>query len=171
MSLYLCSLLMIQTLYTHRISWLPLSLGGVWRGPLPVPGLGRRRGRAHVEAGVAAVARRLLGAAVAVPSTGVWGWLLVSGRIGTNGFNPTMCWILNFTPICSPGKWDDTLRILIDRVERDEYRLPITYAVRERFSLFWICRDDMEKLLFLLFESGFDDATIHWSVWRCHEMI
>ena len=67
MSLYLCSLLMIQTLYTHRISWLPLSLGGVWRGPVPVPGLGRRRGRAHVEAGVAAVARRLLGAAVAVP--------------------------------------------------------------------------------------------------------
>ena len=70
MSLYLCSLLMIQTLYTHRISWLPLSLGGVWRGPVPVPGLGRGRGRAHVEARVAAVARRLLGAAVAVPSTG-----------------------------------------------------------------------------------------------------
>ena len=122
MSLYLCSLLMIQTLYTHRISWLPLSLGGVWRGPLPVPGLGRRRGRAHVEARVAAVARRLLGAAVAVPSTGVWGWLLVSGRIGTNGFNPTMCWILNFTPICSPGKWDDTLRILIDE-DRNSFRL------------------------------------------------
>merc|ERR1719189_761935 len=70
MSLYLCSLLRIQTLYTytHRISWLPLSLGGVWRGPVPVPGLGRRRGRAHVQARVAAVARRLLGAAVAVPA-------------------------------------------------------------------------------------------------------
>ena len=44
------------------------------------------------------------------------------------------------------------------RVERDDYRRPKTYAVREKFSLFLICWVDTEKLLFLLFESGFDDA-------------
>ena len=44
------------------------------------------------------------------------------------------------------------------RVERDEYRRPKTYAVREKFSLFLICWVDTAKLLFLLFESGFDDA-------------
>ena len=47
---------------------------------------------------------------------------------------------------------------LITRVERDEYRRPETYAVREQFSLFLICWVEREKLLFLLFESGFDDA-------------
>ena len=44
------------------------------------------------------------------------------------------------------------------RVERDEYRGPETYAVREQFSLFLICWVEREKLLFLLFQSGFDDA-------------
>ena len=44
------------------------------------------------------------------------------------------------------------------RVERDEYRRPDTYAVREQFSLFLICWVEREKLLFLLFKSGFDDA-------------
>ena len=43
------------------------------------------------------------------------------------------------------------------RVERDDYRLPKTYAVRERFSLCSICWDDTEKLFLLSFESGFDD--------------
>ena len=46
----------------------------------------------------------------------------------------------------------------LTRVERDEYRRPKTYAVREQFSLFLICWVEREKLLFLLFESGFDDA-------------
>ena len=41
----------------------------------------------------------------------------------------------------------------VTRVERDEYRLPKTYAVREKFSLVLICRDDTEKILFFLFES------------------
>ena len=45
----------------------------------------------------------------------------------------------------------------ISRVERDDYRLPKTYAVREEFSLSLICRDDTEKLFIFLFESGFDD--------------
>ena len=44
------------------------------------------------------------------------------------------------------------------RVERDEYRRPKTYAVREQISLFLICWVEREKLLFLLFQSGFDDA-------------
>ena len=44
------------------------------------------------------------------------------------------------------------------RVERDDYRRPKTYAVREEFSLFLICWVEREKLLFLLFKSGFDDA-------------
>ena len=44
------------------------------------------------------------------------------------------------------------------RVERDEYRRPKTYAVQEKFSLFSICWVEREKLLFLFFESGFDDA-------------
>ena len=43
------------------------------------------------------------------------------------------------------------------RVERDDYRLPKTYAVREKFSLLLICWDDTEKLFLLSFESGFDD--------------
>ena len=42
-------------------------------------------------------------------------------------------------------------------MERDDYRLPKTYAVREEFSLSLICRDDTEKLFIFLFESGFDD--------------
>ena len=46
----------------------------------------------------------------------------------------------------------------MNRVERDEYRRPETYAVREQFSLFLICWVEREKLLFLLFQSGFDDA-------------
>ena len=46
----------------------------------------------------------------------------------------------------------------LNRVERDEYRRPETYAVREEFSLFLICWVEREKLLFLLFQSGFDDA-------------
>ena len=46
----------------------------------------------------------------------------------------------------------------ITRVERDEYRRPKTYAVRVQFSLFLICWVEREKLLFLLFKSGFDDA-------------
>ena len=45
-----------------------------------------------------------------------------------------------------------------NRVERDEYRRPKTYAVRVQFSLFLICWVEREKLLFLLFKSGFDDA-------------
>ena len=44
------------------------------------------------------------------------------------------------------------------RVERDDNRRPKTYAVREKFSLFFICWVERENLLFLLFESGFDDA-------------
>ena len=48
--------------------------------------------------------------------------------------------------------------ISIGRVERDEYRRPKTYAVRVQFSLFLICWVEREKLLFLLFKSGFDDA-------------
>ena len=44
------------------------------------------------------------------------------------------------------------------RVERDESRRPKTYAVRVQFSLFLICWVEREKLLFLLFKSGFDDA-------------
>ena len=47
---------------------------------------------------------------------------------------------------------------LISRVERDEYRRPKTYAVRAKFSLFLICWVEREKLLFLFFESRFDDA-------------
>ena len=47
---------------------------------------------------------------------------------------------------------------LMIRVERDEYRRPKTYAVQEKFSLFLICWVEREKLLFLLLESGFDDA-------------
>ena len=43
-------------------------------------------------------------------------------------------------------------------MERDDYRRPKTYAVLEKFSLFSVCWVAMEKLLFLLFESGFDDA-------------
>ena len=43
-------------------------------------------------------------------------------------------------------------------VERDEYRLPKTYTVGEKFSLFLIYWDDTKKLLLLLFESGFDDT-------------
>ena len=42
-------------------------------------------------------------------------------------------------------------------VERDEYRLPKTNTVGEKFSLFLIYWDDTKKLL-LLFESGFDDT-------------
>ena len=44
------------------------------------------------------------------------------------------------------------------RVERDDKRRPKTYAVREQFSLFLFYWVDAEKLFFLLFESGFDDA-------------
>ena len=51
-----------------------------------------------------------------------------------------------------------TIHITINRVERDEYRRPKTYAVRVQFSLFLICWVEREKLLFLLFKSGFDDA-------------
>ena len=47
---------------------------------------------------------------------------------------------------------------LLSRVERDEYRRPKTYAVREKFSLFLICWVEREKLLFILLKSGFDDA-------------
>ena len=47
--------------------------------------------------------------------------------------------------------------MLLTRVERDDYRLPKTYAVREKFSLFLIYWDNTEKILLLLFESGFDD--------------
>ena len=43
-------------------------------------------------------------------------------------------------------------------VERDEYRLPKTNTVGEKFSLFLIYWDDTKKLLLLLFESGFDDT-------------
>ena len=43
-------------------------------------------------------------------------------------------------------------------MERDDYRRPKTYAVREKFSLFLICWVERENFLFLLFESGFDDA-------------
>ena len=46
----------------------------------------------------------------------------------------------------------------LTRVERDDNRRPKTYAVREKFSLFLICWVEQEKLLFLFFESGFDDA-------------
>ena len=49
------------------------------------------------------------------------------------------------------------LSYIIIRVERDDYRLPKTYAVREKFSLFLIYWDDTEKLLLFLFESRFDD--------------
>ena len=48
--------------------------------------------------------------------------------------------------------------LVMTRVERAEYRRPKTYAVREEFSLILICWVEREKLLFLLFESGFDDA-------------
>ena len=51
-----------------------------------------------------------------------------------------------------------TADTLSSRVERDEYRRPETYAVREEFSLFLFCWVEREKLLFLLFQSGFDDA-------------
>ena len=44
------------------------------------------------------------------------------------------------------------------RVERDDKRRPKTYAVREQFSLFLVCWVETENFLFLLFESGFDDA-------------
>ena len=44
------------------------------------------------------------------------------------------------------------------RVERDDYRRPKTYAVREEFSLFLVCWVETENFLFLLLESGFDDA-------------
>ena len=47
---------------------------------------------------------------------------------------------------------------VVSRVERDDYRRPKTYAVREEFSLFLICWVERENFLFLLFESGFDDA-------------
>ena len=46
---------------------------------------------------------------------------------------------------------------LVIRLEHDDNRLPKTYAVREKFSLFLIYWDDTEKLLLFLFESGFDD--------------
>ena len=46
----------------------------------------------------------------------------------------------------------------MNRVERDDYRRPKTYAVREEFSLFLICWVERENFLFLLLESGFDDA-------------
>ena len=47
---------------------------------------------------------------------------------------------------------------LMNRVERDDKRRPKTYAVREQFSLFLVCWVETENFLFLLFESGFDDA-------------
>ena len=50
------------------------------------------------------------------------------------------------------------MKSIFGRVERDEYRRPETYAVREQFSLFLICWVEREKILFLFFESGFDDA-------------
>ena len=46
----------------------------------------------------------------------------------------------------------------VGRVERDDNRRPKTYAVRVKFSLFLVCWVETEKFLFLLFESGFDDA-------------
>ena len=54
-----------------------------------------------------------------------------------------------------PSKY---LQCIINRVERDDKRRPKTYAVREQFSLFLVCWVETEKFLFLLFESGFDDA-------------
>ena len=50
------------------------------------------------------------------------------------------------------------ITFILNRVERDEYRRPKTYAVRAKFSLFLICWVEREKLLFFLLESGFDDA-------------
>ena len=49
-------------------------------------------------------------------------------------------------------------KYLVNRVERDDKRRPKTYAVREQFSLFLVCWVETEIFLFLLFESGFDDA-------------
>ena len=50
------------------------------------------------------------------------------------------------------------LSYCVTRVERDDKRRPKTYAVREQFSLFLVCWVETEIFLFLLFESGFDDA-------------
>ena len=50
-----------------------------------------------------------------------------------------------------------TLSLFV-RVERDDNRRPKTYADREEFSLFLVCWAETENFLFLLFESGFDDA-------------
>ena len=62
-------------------------------------------------------------------------------------------------PWTHPGHDEDFfLFFQLIRVERDEYRRPKTYAVRVQFSLFLICWVEREKLLFLLFKSGFDDA-------------
>ena len=77
-----------------------------------------------------------------VPKISKLGW-----RLGQNQFNNV--WYISC--FC-----DDAM--LQCRVERDEYRRPETYAVREEFSLFLICWVEREKLLFLSFESGFDDA-------------
>ena len=52
----------------------------------------------------------------------------------------------------------ENLTTLGSRVERDDNRRPKTYAVRQKFSLFLICWVEREKILFLLFELGFDDA-------------
>ena len=43
-------------------------------------------------------------------------------------------------------------------MERDDKRRPKTYAVREQISLLLVCWVETEIFLFLLFESGFDDA-------------
>ena len=43
-------------------------------------------------------------------------------------------------------------------MERDDNRRPKTYADRVKFSLFLFCWVEREKILFLLLESGFDDA-------------
>ena len=43
------------------------------------------------------------------------------------------------------------------RVERDDYRLPKTYAVRESFLFKNIFCIEREKYLILIFESGLDD--------------
>ena len=53
---------------------------------------------------------------------------------------------------------DMTILAMTIRVERDDKRRPKTYAVREQFSLFLVCWVKTEIFLFLLFESGFDDA-------------
>ena len=53
---------------------------------------------------------------------------------------------------------DMTILAMTIRVERDDKRRPKTYAVREQFSLFLVCWVETELFLFLLFESGFDDA-------------